>query len=143
MPLAPPDGPLRPGQALLDDLCREVSGLLIPSETDSPIWVEEVPGGPTSAWLRQRTAQPADAPIEVESVEAFLRPLAAVREGSTEEEAAKAARFVSLLGWIDEGLRGAVVYRVGRRPLIDVVLVGQAPRDSRIWIALLAQLVET
>ena len=127
--------------APLREALREASkGLLLPSESDAPIEVVELPGRPTEASLREASGAAADAPVAATTVEAVLGPPGKLRPGQDDDERAQAERFQKLHTVVKEHLKHAAAHRVGE---VDVTVWITGQDESGQWLGLRSQLTET
>ncbi|AKT36571.1 nuclease A inhibitor family protein [Chondromyces crocatus] len=127
-------------EELLECLRKGAEGLLIPSEQDHPLVARRFDvTEPSAASIHTLVEAPADAPVAVESVEAFFEPLLV-----TPEEGGASAKqrpaYELLLRLLQHELEGSKVYRVGATD-IDVLVLGRHADGA--WLGLQTKLVET
>jgi hypothetical protein len=132
-----------PTSDTLAALRQAVEGLTYQSETDAPWKAFSWPGAagdPTGEGVRRRGRQRADAPVEEQSLDDFFAPLTREQDWYGDEERVQAQKYRALLDVVRRTLRGAKVFRVGRRRK-RVYVVGVAPEGG--WAGLTTTAVET
>jgi hypothetical protein len=90
--------------------------------------------------VRRRGRHRADAPVEEQSPDDFFAPLIKDQDWYGDEERAQSQKYRALLDVVRRTLRGAKVFRVGRRRK-RVYVVGVAPEGG--WAGLATTAVET
>ena len=128
--------------SITTQLKQASEGLLFISETDAPFEVIhwQTQGDLTQAKLLQLTEHPADAPIEVVSVEDFFEVSTQEEDWHDEDERETLKRFQNLVSTLKQSLSNIQVYRVGSVS-IDAYIVGVT--DGGDWAGLSTKLVET
>lgn len=133
------DGP--PDDAILI-LAAAAEGLLVPSETDSPLtpfrWEGDGPLTPDA--LLTALDLPPDTPVETRTLEAFFAPLARVADWMDTDQRERAGCFATLHNLIASLLTDAMVYRVGRVQ-VAVFIAGQDAHGDTVGLR--TTLVET
>ena len=113
--------------ALPDDpiaaLADAAEGLLVPSESDSPLtpfrWTGD--GPLTAAAMLAALDLPPDIPVETRTPDAFFAPLTRVTDVLDAPQAAQAERFAALRDQIAGHLADVVVYRIGRIQITAII----------------------
>jgi hypothetical protein len=125
-------------------LATATTGLLFPSESDSPLtpytWTAQGVAPPSPEALREALGRPPETRVEIEEAEDFFEGLTEPRRGATAEEKAEAARFRALARLLEQQLTDLRVYRVGEVD-VDIYLLGHHP--SGAWLGLRTHAVET
>jgi hypothetical protein len=123
-------------------LVAAASGLLVPSESDSPLTLFRHDGAapPTPATMLAQLGLPPTTPVETRTLDEFFAPLTAVAEWMDDAQRGQAARFAELRAQILARLSDIVVYRFGR-VRVTVLIVGRAPAGD--IVGLTATLIET
>jgi hypothetical protein len=133
---------MKTDEQILKELESATAGLTFMSESDYPFevvrWdsVNEM----TTQYFRGLTGEPADAPVESESVEEFFRSAAAEAEWKSAAELLNAKRYQELLRLLKDSLEDVRVYKVGRVNL-PVYIVGRSTKGN--WLGLSTRVVET
>jgi hypothetical protein len=98
-------------------LAAAVKGLLLPSESDSPLEVWRLPGGASAvqsaAALAKAAGIPAKTPAEILDAAAFFGPLCTEREGQGPAVKKAIVKFRKLQALMEAGLEGLRIYRFG------------------------------
>ena len=134
----------KPTPPLLETLGKATSGLLFPSESDSPLTPYAFPGAkgaePTPATLLAAEHLPSDTPVETITVADLFDPFARAEDGASAEDKAEAARYRAIVELLTRELTDLRVFRVGKID-IDVYILGKDP--SGAWLGLKTHVVET
>ena len=115
---APADAPNVGGPSALDKLDDATRDLLMPSESDEPFRTVYWPldkAEITSSEVALYLTENADATVETQSVERFLRNAIVVEDWMDDEEQATAQRFQNLVEVVNAELEKPCVYLVGER----------------------------
>jgi hypothetical protein len=132
---------MTPSEDTLITLQTLAHGLLWPSESDYPIAVTALDGGPASMpVLLERLHLPVDAPIEQRTVYNLFANVCREADWMDDEARAKVQRFVALRDAILGRLRHPFAYRVGTIE-ITILVVGQDTTDR--WLCLRTTAIET
>jgi hypothetical protein len=127
---------------LLSEIGEAVDGLTFMSESDHPFevlhWVglAEI----SHEYLRNLSGFPADAPVEVISVDDLFRVASSEAEWKSAAERAAAKRYQALVRLLKENLNDLKVYRIGAIN-IAVYVVGRQVAGR--WIGVSTRLIET
>ncbi len=113
-------------ESLADALQRAVQGLLYTSESDAPFAVIQWPDCPaplTPEEVLTRAGREPNAPVTQQSMEAFFQPLTADQAWYGEKDRAAAQRYRQLRALLEQHLRDAQVFRVGKVE-VTVYIIG-------------------
>ncbi len=128
-------------QELLDRLSEATEGLTFMSESDYPFEVFRwETTEPTEAFVRERSGEGPEAPVETRTAAEFFRVAASEAEWKNAEQLAAARRFQALLRLLEENLAGLKVFRVGSVN-IPVFIAGRAASGN--WLGVSTRAVET
>lgn len=133
---------MKSDEQVIRELEQATAGLLFMSESDHPFQLIHWKGGTavTPEYLRRRSGQAADAPVEVRRLDDFFKLAASEPEWKSPAEIKTARRYQALVGLLKESLSEVEVYRVGQRN-IAVYIVGQSATGN--WLGVSTRVVET
>ncbi|MDQ1088859.1 nuclease A inhibitor family protein [Siphonobacter sp. SORGH_AS_1065] len=129
---------------LIEDLKKEVEGLLYTSESDAPFEVTPL------SWTGEASPEKEDfirlleleegTPIQTQRLDTFFKPLLKSYDWFGEEETATLERYQKLKEYVTTQLTHTQVYRVGEVE-IKVYIVGETIDQQ--WVALKTEATET
>ncbi|MDR6195045.1 nuclease A inhibitor family protein [Siphonobacter sp. SORGH_AS_0500] len=129
---------------LIEDLKKEVEGLLYTSESDAPFEVTPL------SWTGEKSPEKEDfirlleleegTPIQTQRLDTFFKPLLKSYDWFGEEETATLERYQKLKEYVTTQLTHTQVYRVGEVE-IKVYIVGETIDQQ--WVALKTEATET
>ncbi len=129
---------------LIENLKKEVEGLLYTSESDAPFDVTplqwEGEHQPEKEDFIKLLSLHADTPIQTQRLDTFFKPLLKSYDWFGEEEIATLERFQKLKSYVTTQLTHTQVYRVGEVE-IQVYIVGETVDNQ--WVALKTEATET
>ncbi len=129
---------------LIENLKKEVEGLLYTSESDAPFDVTplqwEGEHQPEKEDFIKLLSLDADTPIQTQRIDTFFKPLLKSYDWFGEEETATLERFQKLKAYVTTQLTHTQVYRVGEVE-IQVYIVGETVDNQ--WVALKTEATET
>jgi hypothetical protein len=133
---------MKSDEQILAELEQATAGLFFMSESDYPFGVVRWEGLPevTPQFLRGVTGQNADAPVAIQSVEAFFGGALAAEELKGKREWVALTGYQALVQLLKDSLDDLRVYRVGEIN-IPVFIVGRSKSGN--WLGISTRVVET
>ncbi len=129
---------------LIENLKKEVEGLLYTSESDAPFEVTPLPWEeekqPEKEDFMKLMAVKEDTPVQTQRLDTFFKPLLQKYDWFGEEELATLERYQKLKEYVTTQLTHTQVYRVGEIE-IQVYIVGKTVDNQ--WVALKTESTET
>lgn len=127
---------------IIEELKQLTDGLLFMSESDYPFETVYWEGNTelNSQYLRKLSDQPDDAPVEVRSVDDFLRGVGSELTWKGGQQLVVAKDYQALVQYLKENLDDLKVYRIGEVN-IPVYIVGRTKNGN--WVGLSTRVVET
>jgi hypothetical protein len=133
---------MKSDEEIIEELKRMTDGLLFMSESDYPFEIVYREGRTEMSpeYLRELSGQPADSPVEAQSVDDLFRAAVSEPDWKGPAELAVAKRYQALLRLLKENLGELKVYRVGKIN-IPVYIIGRSKTGN--WLGISTRVVET
>jgi hypothetical protein len=133
---------MKSDRGIIEELKQLTDGLFYMSESDYPFEIiyREGTAEISPQYLRELSGEANDAPVEVRSVDDFLRGVGSGLMWQGGQQVAVARDYQALLKYLKENLDKLKVYRVGRIN-IPVYIIGRT--GSGNWVGLSTRVVET